>query len=359
MLIGNEIKLASILVIDDEPFNIDILLDLLETDGFTNVIGVHDPVEAIQLYKEKDFDLVLLDINMPIFDGFQVMNEFSEIIKILPPPILILTALKDRETRIKALASNARDFLEKPFDDEEVIHRVSNLLEMHLSQKILEHYSSTLEKSVQERTKKIEKTQSEILDCLAYAAEFRDMDTANHTKRVGWYSRIIAEKYGLSSEEQDLIQQAAPMHDIGKIGVSDTILLKPGKLDEDEFEKMKLHPEIGADILSKSNARVMKYAKIIALTHHEKWNGKGYPKGLAGLKIPLQGRIVALADVFDALSMDRPYKKAWAMDKILNLIKEESGEHFDPHLVKIFMDSLPAILEIRTKYTDEIMDSEG
>jgi len=356
MLIGNEINAASILVIDDEPFNIDILLDLLETGGFTNVTGISEPVEAIQLYKEEDFDLVLLDINMPVFDGFQVMDEFSAITKRIAPPILILTALKDRETRLKALASNARDFLEKPFDDEEVIHRVSNLLEMHLSQKLLEQYSTSLERSVQERTKKIEKTQAEILDCLAYAAEFRDMDTANHTKRVGWYSRIIAEKYGLRDEELDLIQQAAPMHDIGKIGVSDTILLKPGKLDKDEFDKMKLHPEIGADILSKSNARVMKYAKVIALTHHEKWNGKGYPKGLAGLKIPLQGRIVALADVFDALSMDRPYKKAWPIDKITNLITEESGEHFDPHLVKIFLGSLPAILEIREKYKDDVVE---
>jgi len=359
VFIGNEIKAASILVVDDEPFNVDILLDLLETDGFTNVTGISDSVEAVQLYKENDFDLVLLDITMPKLDGFQVMKEFSNILKSIYPPVLVLTALKDRETRLKALRSGARDFLEKPFDDEEVACRVTNLLEMHLSQKLFEKYSNTLEKSVIERTRKIEKTQSEILACLAYAAEYRDMDTANHTIRVGWYSRIIAEKYGFRNDELDLILHAAPMHDIGKIGISDTILLKPGKLDKEEFETMKLHSEIGAEILSKSNSRIMKYAKIIALTHHEKWNGSGYPKGLAGHKIPIQGRIVAIADVFDALSMDRPYKKAWPMDKILKLISEESGEHFDPKIVEILIESLPAILEIREKYKDEVMVNGG
>ncbi len=358
MLLGHEIKAGSILVIDDEPFNVDILVDILESDGFSHVIGVTDPVEGLQLYKDKDFDLVLLDINMPVLDGFQVMDEFSLAIKTIHPPILILTALKDRDIRLKALASSARDFLEKPFDGEEIICRVSNLLEMHLMQKLFEKYSNSLEVSLRERTRKIEETQAEILDCLAYAAEYRDMDTANHTIRVGWYSRIIAEKYGFKGDELDLIQQAAPMHDIGKIGVSDVILLKPGKLDKDEFEKIKLHAEIGAEILSKSNARVMKIARIIALTHHEKWNGKGYPKGLAGLKIPIQGRIVAIADVFDALSMERPYKKAWPMDKTLNLLFEEAGEHFDPQLVDIFMEVLPAILEIKDKYEDKLISPE-
>lgn len=355
MLLDNEIKSASILVIDDEPFNIDILLELLEVDGFTNITGLTDPVKAVKLYTEKEFDLVLLDLSMPIMDGFQVMKAFSSVIKVIYPPILILTAVKDRDTRLKALGSGARDFLEKPFDGDEVICRLSNLLEMFLSQKLLEKYTESLENAVRERTKKIEATQFEILDCLSYAAEYRDMDTANHTLRVGLYSRVIAEQYGFNNDELDLIQHAAPMHDIGKIGVSDTILLKPGKLNKEEFDKIKLHSEIGAEILSKSNARVIKYAKIIALTHHEKWNGKGYPKGLAGQKIPIQGRIVALADVFDALSMDRPYKKAWLLEKILSLLSEESGEHFDPHLVKLFMDSLPTILEIKEKYADELI----
>ena len=351
MFLRNETKTASILVVDNDPFNID---SVLNTEGFTNVMVINNPAEAVQLYKDQDFDLVLLDICLPEMDGFQLMDQLSMAIKDLHPPVLVLTALKDREIRLKALNSIAQDFLQKPFDKEELVCRVSNLLEMHNSQKLLENYSRSLEKLAQERTKKIEKTQTEILDCLAYAAEYRDMDTANHTIRVGWYSRIIAEKYGFKDDELNLIQQAAPMHDIGKIGISDSILLKPGKLDKAEFEKMKLHTEIGAEILSKSNSRIMKYAKIIALSHHEKWNGAGYPKGLAGYKIPISGRIVALADVFDALSMKRPYKTPWPLEKILNLIKEESGEHFDPHLVKVFLDSLPAILEIKEKYEDEI-----
>ena len=352
MFLANDLKSASILVIDDEIFNVEILLDLLETEHFSHVTGESNPVKALELYKEKDFDIVLLDINMPELSGFQVMEAFAKIHKELSPPVLVLTALKDRETRIKALKSGAHDFLEKPFDDEEVVCRVNNLLTMHLSQKLLLKYSVNLEKSVQERTKKIEKTQFEILDCLSYAAEYRDMDTANHTIRVGWYSKIIAEGYGFKNDELELIRHAAPMHDIGKIGISDNILLKPGKLDKEEFEKMQLHSIIGAEILSRSNTRVMKLAKTIALTHHEKWNGKGYPTGLAGQKIPIYGRIVAIADVFDALTMDRPYKKAWPLEKTLDLIASEAGEHFDPQIVKIFMNSLPKILAIREEYAD-------
>jgi len=351
VFLRNEIKTAPILVIDDKPLNIDAVL---KAEGFSNIVVMNDPVEAVQLYTNNDFDLVLLEIDMPVLDGFQLMEQLAWSIKRIHPPILVVSSLKDREVRLKALKSTARDFLEKPFDGEELVCRVSNLLEMHLSHKLLEQYSCNLERLAQERTVKIEKTQSEILDCLAYAAEYRDMDTANHTIRVGWYSRIIAEKYGFKDDELNLIQQAAPMHDIGKIGISDSILLKPGKLDKEEFEQMKLHTEIGAEILSKSNSRIMKYAKIIALAHHEKWNGTGYPKGLSGHKIPIPGRIVALADVFDALSMNRPYKKPWPLEKILNLIKEESGEHFDPHIVKMFLESLPAILEVKEKYEDEV-----
>ena len=350
MFLRNEIKSASILVVDADPLDVDIVL---EAEGFTDVVVENDPIKAVQRYRDNDFDLVMLDVYMPVLDGFQIMDQFAMAIKSIRPPILMLSALNDRKTRLKALNSHAQDFMQKPFDKEELVCRISNLLEMHNSQKILGKYTVNLEKLAKERTEKIEKTQTEILDCLAYAAEYRDMDTANHTIRVGWYSRIIAEKYGFKDDELNLIQQAAPMHDIGKIGISDSILLKPGKLDKDEFEQMKLHTDIGAEILSKSNSRIMKYAKIIALAHHEKWNGMGYPKGLAGHKIPIAGRIVALADVFDALSMNRPYKKAWPLEKILNLIKEESGEHFDPHLVRMFLDSLPAILEIKEKYGDE------
>jgi len=350
VFLRNEIKSASILVVDADPLDVDIVL---EAEGFTDVVVENDPIKAVQRYRDNDFDLVMLDVYMPVLDGFQIMDQFAMAIKSIRPPILMLSALNDRKTRLKALNSNAQDFMQKPFDKEELVCRISNLLEMHNSQKILGKYTVNLEKLAKERTEKIEKTQTEILDCLAYAAEYRDMDTANHTIRVGWYSRIIAEKYGFKDDELNLIQQAAPMHDIGKIGISDSILLKPGKLDKDEFEQMKLHTDIGAEILSKSNSRIMKYAKIIALAHHEKWNGMGYPKGLAGHKIPIAGRIVALADVFDALSMNRPYKKAWPLEKILNLIKEESGEHFDPHLVRMFLDSLPAILEIKEKYGDE------
>lgn len=347
-----QIKNAQILIVDDEPINISLLKDILEVDGYQNLTTTTDALEAVELYQSCHFDLVLLDISMPVMDGFQVIQHFQQKKLVLPPPILVITALHDHETCHRAFAMGAKDFVTKPFDYESTLCRVSNLLNMQLSHCSLWHYGETLELRVQERTKELIDTQLQIVKHLSNAAEYRDNETAAHTIRVGWYSKVLAEHVGLSTKEQELILNTAPMHDVGKIGIPDHILLKPGKFDPHERVIMNTHTTIGAEILSHNKNKLIQTARTIALTHHEKWNGKGYPNGLAGEDIPIQGRIVMVADVFDALTMQRPYKKAWPIEDAVALIKEESGTSFDPRLVDIFLDILPEFIAIREKYHD-------
>ncbi|BCG63825.1 MAG: putative two-component system response regulator [Methyloprofundus sp.] len=343
---------ASILVIDDEEINLEIVGGLLEQENYTNISYFSDPVKAVEYYQATPPDIVLLDLNMPVLTGFEVMQRFTDINHVPQPPVLVVTASGDRATRLQALEIGARDFLSKPFDDEEVIRRVRNLLEMHLAHKENLQYSHNLESIVQQRTQDLLDTQQEMIERLGLAAEYRDNETAAHTIRVGRYVEIIAQALGISAREAELIRFAAPLHDIGKIGIPDNILLKKGKLDKHEWEFMQKHAEFGYDILKGSQSSILKNAGVIALTHHEKWNGSGYPAGLQGTDIHLYGRITAVADVFDALTMDRPYKKAWSIEDAVNLINEESGKHFDPSLVEIFNQVLDKLLIIRETYTD-------
>jgi len=347
-----KIKQSKVLVIDDEELNVEILSELFDIHEFENISGETDPVAAVELYKEQDFDLVLLDINMPVMDGFDVLRAFREINKEMPPPVLVLTALIDNNTRIKALSNGASDFLTKPFNQEEVFCRVNNLLEVHLSRKQLNNINHELEEKVQQRTKELMQSQQEALQSLAYAAEFRDKDTALHTVRVGWYSRLLGEKVGIQGDELDMLFQAAPMHDIGKIGIPDEILLKPGKFTPEEWEIMQSHSKIGGEILGRHSSLMMKKAQEIALYHHEKWDGTGYPHNLSGTGIPINARIVIVADVFDALTIDRPYKSAWEIDKAVEYIKEGAGTFFDPDLVMAFSEIIPDFLRIKEAFKD-------
>lgn len=346
------INKSNILVIDDEPMNVEILSELFEIHEFENVTGETNPVQAVELYREKDYDLVLLDINMPVLDGFAVMNKFIEISKSQPPPILVLTALNDSETKIHALNTGASDFLTKPFDEQEVFCRVNNLLENHLNKKYLKDMNNILEAKVAQRTNELAQSQQEALESLAYAAEFRDKDTASHTVRVGWYSRLLGEKIGISGNELEVLFQAAPMHDIGKIGIADSILMKPGKLTPEEWKIMQSHSEVGAEILGHHSSPLMQAAKEIAMYHHEKWDGSGYPKGLAGTEIPINARVVIVADIFDALTIDRPYKDAWEVTKAIDYIEGESGRFFDPEIVQAFTDIIPEFLRVREEFKD-------
>jgi putative two-component system response regulator len=287
---------------------------------------------------------------MPVLDGFQILEKLkSENIDAFLP-VLIVTAQNDYENRIKALELGARDFIGKPFDQTEVIIRIRNILENSLLHKEAKEYNRHLEMDVQECNKELQEAQQELIHRLVLASEFRDYETANHIIRISYFSYELGKAMGLSERELDLLLHASTMHDIGKVGIPDSILLKPGKLNQQEWEIMQTHTTKGAQILSGSSFEFIKMAEDIALTHHEKWDGTGYPQGLKGDEIPLVGRITAICDVFDALVSERPYKKAWSIEKALAEIRSNSGTHFDEVLVEKFFSILPVILEIQAKY---------
>lgn len=350
--INIEPKLASILVVDDEAANVRLLQKVLEMDGYNNIICTQNPLQVLDLYKEHNSDLILLDLDMPELDGYGVMEQLNTLTNGKPPTILVLTAQHMQSYRQRALDNGARDYVTKPFDAKELLSRVRNLLEVQMASKYMKYQNEILEQKVQQRTQEIHDTRLQVVRRLGRAAEYRDEETGLHIIRMSKMAVIIGKAAGMDDEQCDLLLNAAPMHDIGKIGIPDYILLKPGKFEPEEWEIMKTHAQIGADILSGGDSELMNMAHDIAISHHEKWNGKGYPNGLVAEAIPLVGRITALADVFDALTSRRPYKEPWTVDKSLELIKSESGQHFDPRLVDIFVDKLPEIIAIKEKYAE-------
>lgn len=345
------IKAATILVVDDQPVNVKLLEKVLLAEGYPNVISTTDSREAVNLFLAHNCDLVLLDLNMPHIDGYGVMQELQRISEDYPP-VLVLTALKDRDSRVRALESGARDFVSKPFDRVELLSRIRNMLEVRMLNKAMKQQNQLLEEKVYERTRELDETRLEIIRRLGRAAEYRDNETGLHIIRMSQYSQIIGMADGMTESEADMLLNASPMHDIGKIGIPDQILLKPGKLTPEEWEIMKTHSTIGAEILSGHESELMQVAREIALHHHEKWDGSGYPNGQTGDEIPLVGRIVAIADVFDALTTVRPYKKAWKVEDAVDYIAQNRATHFDPRLVDLFMKCLTEILAIRAKYPE-------
>jgi putative two-component system response regulator len=334
---------ARVVIVDDQEANVLLLERLLELSGFVNFVATTDSKQAVALCAEEEPDIVLLDLQMPPPDGFEVMEQLAPWTRDhARVPILVLTADATPETKLRALAAGASDFVSKPFDATEVVLRIKNLLTTRLLQRELRDHNALLEERVGERTRDLEEARLEILERLALAAEFRDDATGEHTQRVGLASGLVASELGLPSDTVELIRRAAPLHDVGKVGVSDAILLKPGKLTPVEFEAMKLHTTIGGEILGGSRSRLLQVAEEIALTHHERWDGSGYPSGLGGESIPITGRIVAVVDVFDALTHERPYKRAWPVERALAEIRTSSGEHFDPRVVEAFTALDPA-----------------
>jgi len=343
---------ASILIIDDEPANLKLLNKMLRSVGYNKLCLIQDPREVLKQYQQCRPDLILLDINMPHMDGFDVLNKLKELNDPLLPPIVVLTAQTGREYKLRALTEGARDFISKPFDQTELQARVRNLLDVHLAHRLMHDQKNVLDAMVRERTEELRHTRLQVIQRLGRAAEYRDNETGSHIIRMSQFSMLIAQIMGLSQDQCDLILHASPMHDIGKIGIPDHILLKPGKLDPDEWEIMKGHSLIGATLLEGDDSALIQMARSIALTHHEKWDGSGYPRGLAGPDIPIEGRIVAIADVFDALTSERPYKKAWSVEDAVNLIRDGANSHFDPRIVECFLEVLPEILVVRTQYSD-------
>ena len=331
------IRDSRILVIDDAEANLLILETILSDIGYTNVVTLGDPYRVTATCQAFDPDLLLLDLHMPGMSGLDVISEIRERKSPTYLPILMLTADFSSEAKVRALRTGANDFLTKPFDRTEVELRIKNLLEMRHLHVALANQNALLEERVAERTQQLERVKLEILERLAMAAEFRDDQTGQHTQRVGRTCALVAAAMGLSSAEIESIRRAAPLHDVGKIGIPDRILLKPGPLTPAEMEIMKRHTSIGAKLLSNSDSQLLKLAELIAASHHERWDGSGYGSHLSGEDIPLQGRILAVADVFDALTHQRPYKDAWPVDRSLDEIRSQRARQFDPAVVDAFL----------------------
>jgi len=356
MTIEQEILAANILIVDDQVPNVTLLEKMLKHAGYQNVVGITDSRQAVSMYLQHEVDLLLLDIRMPHMDGFDVMDKLQESISDDYLPILVLTAELAAETKAKALCNGAKDFLTKPFDQLEVLQRIHNILEVRLLHKQVKKQNQDLEETVRKRTQELADSRFEIIQRLGRAAEYKDNETGNHIVRMSKFSQMLAKAAGLSETETEMILNAAPMHDIRKIGIPDRVLLKPGKLDAEEWEIMQSHVTIGADLLSGGESALMMMARNIALLHHEKWDGSGYPNGLAGEEISIEGRICALCDVFDALTSERPYKKAWSIEDAMALIHEQSGKHFDPNLVTLFTGILDDVVSFRNRHLDTFDD---
>ncbi|MGI8552254.1 MAG: HD domain-containing phosphohydrolase [Dehalococcoidia bacterium] len=330
MLFNEAMREACILIVDDQQPNVMLLDRILQRAGYRNLHSTTDSHEVVSLYQEWQPDLLLLDLQMPPPDGFAVMAQLAGIIPATTYfPILVLTADMTKDAKQRALASGAKDFLTKPFDAMEVLLRLTNLLETRF-------LHQQMEEKVHERTKELDEARLDTLSRLALVAEFRDDLTAQHTRRVGEGSAVLAQTLGLPNAEVELIRQAAPLHDLGKIGIPDNILLKPDVLTVEEFERMKTHTSIGATLLSGSRSPVLQLGEQLALTHHERWDGRGY-RGLQGEAIPLVSRIVSVVDVYDALTNARPYKQAWPVEKAVAELERQNGQMFDPIVVETFL----------------------
>lgn len=355
-----------VLVVEDDDAIRELIVDTMRRQ-FT-ALQAKDGQAALELLATLGDppDVVLTDMAMPRKDGFELAKALRAAAETAEVPILMLTGNADPAFKLKALEFGINDFVTKPFDVSEVFLRARNLASVRHAQQVLAGYTDELESRVTQRTQALEhalsqltRTRDDLLTAreeavhvLGIACEYRDDDTAAHIKRMALYTRVIAENMGLDSAYVQLLETAAPMHDIGKIGVPDSILLKPGKLTEQEYKIMQQHPGIGARILAKSNSPLLREAYDIALNHHEKWDGSGYPQGLRGEAIPVSGRIVALADVFDALTQKRVYKPVFSIEKSMEIIDEGIGSHFDPDVAKAFKKGLDAIIEIWNNYRD-------
>ena len=370
-----DVSSARILIIDDEPINVKVVCRYLREAGYKNCTTTNDSVSAIDLIRREQPDLVLLDLMMPQVDGLQILKMVRQDRDLLQTPVVVLTATDDRSTKMAALELGANEFLTKPVDPTDLLPRIRNVLTVKAYQDHLTNYARELERKVQERTAELEASRLEVIYCLGRAAEYRDNETGKHIIRVGRYVGVIARALGLDQRTVQLLENAAPLHDMGKIGIPDAVLLKPGRLDEAEVEIMRRHTEYGCDIVSTMNrdewrdyaqhtslgadfmlktcSPILKIASIIAMTHHERWDGTGYPRGFKGEEIPLEGRITAVADVFDALGTKRPYKTPLPVDECFRIMEQNRGTHFDPKVLDAFFASTDEILRIRVDYADE------
>jgi len=359
-----------ILVVDDEADVREFLIDLLTMHGYS-CEGASDGIEAIAKAK-LGFDLIMTDLNMPKMDGFGVVRRLRSEPETRDWPIIVVTSMASREDRLKAVEIGANDFIAKPIDNAEVQVRVASLLRMKEIQDAIKRHKEELEKIVQQRTEVLRQTLDQMVEAqrrtqdayldtikkLAIAAEYKDESTAEHIYRISAYCVVLARALNLAPHEVEVIQHASPMHDVGKLGIPDGILMKPGELDPGEWEMMKQHTVIGGRILHGSSSELLQAGEIIARSHHEKWDGTGYPAGTEGDDIPLFGRIVSVVDVFDALTTQRPYKKAFSNEDAFSILKEGRGKHFDPKIVDTFFLHIHEILAVQQRHIDRPKTSE-
>ncbi len=361
-------------IVDDEPINIRVTQKHLERCGYSEFLTTTNPGEACNLIFKEQPGVVLLDLMMPEVSGIDILRVLRMDERTSQLPVLILTASTDSASKHAALELGATDFLMKPIDFDELIPRVRNALLIKAHNDRLSEYASQLVTEVRQRTHELAQSRLDLVHRLARAAEYRDNETGRHVIRVGRFVEVIARAMGLDEETIELMRHAAPLHDVGKIAIPDAILLSPNKLTPDEYEHMKLHsslgkkifeqitddewgqfrrhPDAGSAILGGSNCPLLRMASRIAISHHEKWDGTGYPLALAGEDIPLEGRITAVADVFDALSSKRTYKEAYPMNKCMEIMEEGRGTHFDPDVLDAFFLQRQQIIEIQIEHAD-------
>lgn len=364
-----------ILIVDDEPINVRVCQKYLQELGYRHSSGLSDSTRAVAQIEHDRPDLVILDVMMPGVSGVDVLREIRANPTTEQTPVLILTAATDRATKLSVLELGASDFLTKPIDPSELAPRVRNVLTIKQHQDNLRNYATKLEEAVELRTLELEASREDVIYCLARAVEYRDDVTGRHVERVGQYAALIGQALGLDARTVRMLRQAAQLHDVGKVGIPDEILMKPNRLTPDEFDKMQRHTlfgkrivermtehewskvrqhvMIGSRILDVPRSPLLTMAARIALTHHERWDGTGYPLGLAGEDIPLEGRITAVADVFDALSSRRPYKPAYPVDRCIAIIEGESGSHFDPKIVETFVSLREQIVRTQIELADQ------
>ena len=358
---------ARILICDDQEANVELLERMLAGAGYLDVASTTDGERAVELSAESPFDLILLDLHMPDPDGFEVMRRLEPVLEGVWLPILVLTADTSSDVKHRALSAGARDFLAKPLDKAEVLLRIENLLEARFLQLELRDHNVRLEQTVQERTAglrdamsrleeathELRRSREETIKRLCRAVEYRDEETGGHIERMSSYCGLLAGLLDLNAESMRI---TSPMHDAGKIAIPDRILLKPGRLTQAERRVMEEHAEIGHGLLTGSNSELLELAATIAWTHHEKFDGTGYPRGLSGEEIPEEGRIAAIADVFDALTSHRVYRPAFKVDEAVEIMREERGKHFDPIALDLFLDSLDEVLVIRERYAPQAVN---
>lgn len=343
-----------ILFVDDDQGILDgikrLLYDQKNNFEMTFLTSVED---AMRNCLVNDYDAIVSDVSMPGKTGFDLLQNLKENDQTKDIPIVIMTGSDDRELKKRALLLGAADLLSKPVPREDLLARLQNCIQLKTYVDKINEHKNLLERRVKERTRELEDTRIQVIRRLGRAGEFKDNETGMHVVRMSKYSAALGEKIGMGARECNLLLDAAPMHDIGKIGIPDRVLLKPGKLDPEEWKLMKTHVDIGVDILSGDDSEILKTARVIAEHHHEKWDGSGYPKGLKGTEISIEGRIVAICDVFDALTSKRPYKEPWSVEEATKFVEDQKGKHFDPTLIDHFMKILPDILEIKTVFSDD------